>query len=208
LEHVGVKGKSLAKNIITLALNSSYDDPDWSLIRAVAEQDMEALNELYLRYGTTVLVYLTSHLADRELAEEVLQDVMLAVWKGAARFRFNSSVKTWLLAIARYQAINARRRRKLPALSLDEDWTGGQDEPEQLAEQQLIGNELAAALLQLPAEQRETLQLLFYQDLSPTEVAQVMKVAPGTVKSRLSRARTALRKLLKMPTSVEEGNAR
>lgn len=193
----------MAKDSTVFALRGSYDDPDMSLVKAMAAGEVEALNNLYARYGTTILLYLTFRIGDRELAEEVLQDVMLAAWNGAAKFRGNSSVKTWLLAVARNQASNARSRRKPSPLPLEQGSNASESGPEQLLEQYLDGNALQTAILQLPPEQRETLELLFYQDLSQAEVAQVMQVAPGTVKSRLSRARANLRKLLK----TREGNS-
>ena len=75
--------------------------------------------------------------------------------------------------------------------------------PEKLLERSLDGATLQEALLQLPEEQRETLELLFFQELSQAEVAQVMRVAPGTIKSRLSRARTNLRKFFKVREDFE-----
>lgn len=193
----------MAKNSIAFALGGPRTDPDFGLVQAMAAGNVDALNSLYARYGTTLLLYLTSTTGDRQLAEEVLQDVMLTAWNGAANFRGHSSVKTWLLAIARYQAINARTRRQPPpALPLEPETGDRRADPQRLAEQHLAGSELQAAILQLPAEQRETLELLFYQDLSQAEVAMVMKVAPGTVKSRLSRARASLRRLLKSTEEV------
>ena len=61
--------------------------PDEQLITAIAAGNTEALHELYNRHGRPLLSYLIGHLDNRDTAEEVLQDVMLAAWKGAARFR-------------------------------------------------------------------------------------------------------------------------
>ena len=184
--------------ILTLIDEATVPTSDSELIQAMADGEVEALHQLYTRYGTTLLVYLISTIGDRPLAEEVLQDVMLAAWKGAARFRAQSSVKTWLLAIARHQALNARTRRPPPfePLEPDKQLAVAHTQPEQLLEQGLADQELRQAILSLPAEQRETLELLFYQNLSTTEVARVMRVSPGTVRSRLSRARSTLRKLI------------
>ena len=189
----------MAKDFSILAMSSSYDDPDLLLVRAIAEGEVEALNQLYARYGSPLLIYLVSRIGDRSLAEEVLQDVMMAVWRGAANFRANSSVKTWLLAIARHHAINASSRRNRATLSMPDEADLALTEagPEQHIEHNLLSDELQTALQQLPPEQRETMELLFWQDLSQAEIAQVLRVAPGTVKSRLSRAKATLRKVLK-----------
>ena len=87
---------------------------DKDLIHAMANGNTAALDALYAKHGPMLLGYLTGQLRNnRQLAEEVLQDVMLAAWESAARFRGDSKVKTWLIAIARNQAINIRRKRRL-----------------------------------------------------------------------------------------------
>jgi RNA polymerase sigma-70 factor (ECF subfamily) len=165
-------------------------DPDLPLLRAMGRGDAEALAELYRLRGPALLAYLTARLDDRGLAEEVLQDVMLAAWQAAGRFRGQGRVTAWLLAIARTRAINAYNRQVRPlgtqvALdegSVQENWGPSSSDNE----------ELSAGLRALPAEQRETLELVFYHGLSLQETAQVMSVAAGTVKSRLHRARKRL----------------
>ncbi|MCA9915473.1 MAG: hypothetical protein KC496_19100, partial [Anaerolineae bacterium] len=69
-------------------------DPDWLLIRGMAEGDIRALNELYARYGGMLLAFLSARVGNRQIAEEVLQDVMLAVWENAHTFEARSKVKT------------------------------------------------------------------------------------------------------------------
>jgi RNA polymerase sigma factor (sigma-70 family) len=166
---------------------------DRELIRAVAEGEPDALRELYQRYGYKLLSYLVGQLGgDHTLAEETLQEVMLAVWQRAGAFRGESSVWTWMLAIARYQALNKRQRTKPPGLPLDDSLIAPMN-----SEIQDEFAALSAALDRLPSDQRETLELIFYHDLSGEETAALMGVAVGTVKSRLHRAKAALRKLLR-----------
>jgi RNA polymerase sigma factor (sigma-70 family) len=172
------------------------DDPDLSLVRAIARGDARALEELYNHQGPGILAYLFNRLGDRELAEEILQDVMLAVWQGAGRFRGKSRVRTWMLSIARYKAINAWQRSAPVAMHFDEELPDPAPGPSNLATQGDALKELSAALLQLPDHQRETLELVFNHQLSCKEAAKVMGVSPGTVKSRLHRAKASLRKLL------------
>ncbi|MBN9389781.1 MAG: sigma-70 family RNA polymerase sigma factor [Chloroflexi bacterium] len=194
----------MEKNSTTLVLNDHPDESDLALLREMAVGRVEALNLLYARYGSLLLVYLTARLHDRQWAEEVLQDVMLTAWNGAGNFQGRSSVKTWLFTIARNQAVNAYTRRKPGPDPLDPEMPGlAGVSPEKLLERSLDGATLQEALLQLPEEQRETLELLFFQELSQAEVAQVMRVAPGTIKSRLSRARTNLRKFFKVREDFE-----
>jgi hypothetical protein len=96
-------------------------DPDLMLIRAMAAGNTHALDSLYARYGPPVLSFLVARLGDRQLAEEILQDVMLAAWNSAATFRGESRVYTWLLVIARNRAMNAQRRHTPVSVPLDEE---------------------------------------------------------------------------------------
>ncbi|MBZ0298088.1 MAG: RNA polymerase sigma factor [Anaerolineae bacterium] len=171
-------------------------DPDLLLLRAMAKGDVQALEALYARHGRHILAYLRGLLADPQQAEEVLQDVMMAAWRGAGSFRGDSQVKTWLIGIARRQAFNAIRRQQPDATPLDEDAalddTGVFRKVALNAEREVI----RAAIRELPADQRETLELIFYHELSGVEAAVVMGVAEGTIKSRLHRAKATLRGIL------------
>jgi RNA polymerase sigma-70 factor (ECF subfamily) len=170
------------------------DAYDSHLVRAIATGDTQAMDTLYERHGLGVLNYLLGQLADRQQAEEVLQDVMLAVWKGAASFRGDSQVRTWLLGIARHRALNARQRQRTPSEPLNEDIKA---EPHETLEGDSSRMHIQRGLRQLPAEQRETLELIFYHGMSGPEAAALLGVSPGTVKSRLHRAKAALRELLR-----------
>jgi RNA polymerase sigma-70 factor, ECF subfamily len=174
-----------------------FVDPDAILMRRIALGDMGAMDALYERFGLRVLNYLIGQLGDVGLAEEVLQDVMLTVWKNAIGFRGESRVQTWLLAIARNRAINARDRRRFDTVSLDEAIAMPNEPLHDLIDARIDGDELRAALRRLPNDQRETLELVFYHQLSGPEAAAVLGIAPGTVKSRLHRALTTLRVLLR-----------
>ena len=182
---------------------SARDDHDLYLVRAIGRGDEQALRDLYARHGPALLSYLIGRLGQRLLAEEVLQDVMLAVWEGACRFRGDCRVRTWLLTIARYRAINKYRERKIETVPLEEMSV----EPDALSVDGLVHcgewMDMRAALGHLPQEQREVLELIFYHGLSGREAAKVLRIAPGTVKSRLYRARTALRELLE-PSEDED----
>ena len=179
----------------------SSPDPDLPLVTAMVRGDTAALEELYQRWGPRLLAYLHARLGDGGLAEEVLQDVMLAAWRSAARFRGAGRMVAWLLAIARNRAINAYHRQVRPEAAVetsetfDAEWLErtafGQPTPPGEADPQ--DPALYTALLGLPAVQRETLELIFFHGLSQEETAQVLGVLAGTVKSRLHRAKASLR---------------
>ncbi len=166
-------------------------DPDRELVQRIAAQDQDALQILYARHAPGLLRYLTARIGEARLAEEALQDVMLAAWRGASRFRGECRVYTWLLSIARRCAINAYHRQVVPA-SRDLPF-GDEAIPAAWLDAPGRYHDLAAALQALPAEQSEVIELVFYHGLSLAETARVLQVAPGTVKSRLHRARIRLR---------------
>jgi RNA polymerase sigma-70 factor (ECF subfamily) len=172
------------------------DDPDLALIQAIAQRDEQALEALYAHHWRTLLAYLFQQLGDHHLAEEVLQDVMLAVWKGAPGFRGECRVRTWLMAIARRRAVTARQRCASSALPFDENIfpDGLRILPNQL--HPTAHDDVLSALDQLPCAEREVIILIFYHDLSGSEVALVMGIPEGTVRSRLRRAKGRLNKLL------------
>ncbi len=170
---------------------------DIELIQGMAQGNAHALDSLYARHGPALLGYLTGQLGDnRQLAEEVLQDVMLAAWKSAPRFRGDSKVRTWLIAIARNQAINYRRKRKLTLVELHDTYNSDGTGPLERIERASRAELLREAIQQLPTQQRETLELVFFHQLSGPEAAEIMGVSEGTVKSRLHRAKDTLRGLL------------
>lgn len=179
---------------------SAYDgfDPDWTLMRSMADGDVRALNEVYARYGPMLLGFLNARLPSRQLAEEVLQDVMLAVWDNAKKFEARSKVKTWLLVIARNRAINATRRKKLSLIDISQVFDLKSDDtgPMESVVRHEIQDKVRDAIHKLPEGQREVLVLVFYHQLTGPEVAEVLDISEGTVKSRLHRAKENLKGLL------------
>jgi RNA polymerase sigma-70 factor (ECF subfamily) len=139
---------------------------------------------------------LVQQLSDPHIAEEVLQDVMLAVWKSAATFRGDSKVYTWMLAIARHRAVTERQRKPRHQVDLNEELAADGISPPEVYERQSERERAYRALHNLPPEQRETMELIFYHGLTGPEVAQIMNVSVGTVKSRLRLAKAALHKCL------------
>jgi len=189
-----------------LVNDSPRDDPDLMLIQAMAEGDARALDELYARHGGGILSYLTGYLRDRQLAEEVLQDVMLAAWNSAGRFRGDSKVRTWLLVIARNRAINTQRKRSPQLVPLEDDLnsfstdTGPLEKVVKNSEHQA----LRQALETLPPAHREILTLVFFHQLTGPEIADVLGITVGTVKSRLHRAKETLRRIMQMTGEISD----
>jgi RNA polymerase sigma-70 factor (ECF subfamily) len=182
-----------------LPLRAGLDEAtDRDLIDRVAAGDRDALAAVYRRHGGALYAYLVHLVEDRSLAEEILQDTLVAAWKGAGSFEGRSSLLTWLVGIARRQAHNNGRRRVLPRADVGELETvpAADPEPEDAALAQATREELAAAMARLSPLHREVLVLAFVHGLSYEEMARTIGVPIGTIKSRLSNAKTALRGLL------------
>lgn len=185
-------------------VNERIADPEQGILDRIARGDRGALTEMYARYQAALFRYLIQLIGDYGLAEEVLQDTLVAVWKSAASFEGRSTVQTWLIGIARRQAHNYLRRRALPLADVAEleVVAASEPEPEDAVLASVEREELAAAIRCLAPVHREALVLAFVNGLSYREMATALGVPEGTVKSRLSNAKRALRTLLEASEGV------
>jgi RNA polymerase sigma-70 factor (ECF subfamily) len=171
---------------------------DAGLLRRIGQGDEDAMAAFYREHGQVVLAQVLLVAGDRVLAEEIVQDTMLAVWRGAGSFRGESSVRSWVIAIARRQTRDRLRRRRLrvvdDAFLADQPSSG--PGPEVLALDRADLAEVMGAIRELAASHREVLGLVFGAGLSLPEVAGVLEIPVGTVKSRLFAARAALGRTL------------
>jgi RNA polymerase sigma-70 factor, ECF subfamily len=179
---------------------ASHDDAcdDASLLSRIGQGDEDAMAAFYREHGRVVLAQVLLVTGERVLAEEITQDTMLAVWRGAGSFRGESSVRSWVIAIARRQTRDRRRGRRLrvvdDAFLADQPSSGPGPEVTALDRAELA--EVKGAIRELAAPHREVLGLVFGTGLSLPEVAHVLDIPIGTVKSRLTAARTALGRVL------------
>lgn len=174
-------------------------DPDVALIRSMAGGDEGALRTLYATHGRRLFAYAYRLTGNRALAEEVLQDSLLAAWRGARSFRGEGRAISWLLGIVHRQALNATRRKRLPGIGLEEAEAEGIALAAPASDQASAvdrRNALAVAVGALSVEHRSVLELVFFQQLSLAEAAQVCGCPVGTIKSRLSYAKVRLRQEL------------
>lgn len=166
---------------------------DAALLRSVAAGDAAALARLYERHAGPLFGYLSRLAGDRMTAEEILQDTMLAVWRSAGAFEGRSKVSTWLFGVARRQAYNRLRGRAFPASVADPpDAADRAAGPDELAIAAAGGTPVAAAIDRLPDHHRDVIALVFVAGLPLADVAGVLSIPVGTVKSRLHHARAAV----------------
>jgi RNA polymerase sigma factor (sigma-70 family) len=134
---------------------------------------------------------------DRADAEEVLQTVYLKILQGKAVYRGESKLRTWLFAVIRKTAISERRKHVLRALVISNDTSDKRcSQPELELERSEMQQRFQHALSRLPARQRETLHLVFYQDLSLSDAAEVMNISIGSARRHYERGKKHLREAL------------
>jgi RNA polymerase sigma-70 factor, ECF subfamily len=171
---------------------------DWALIERIVARDETALAALYDRYSGMVCAVLNRILHDSAAAEEILQDIFFQVWRIAAQFDpARGSVPGWLVVAARNRAIS-RLRRRFPDESeeLVENSVALPFNLETEAAQNQLMGKVKGALSALPQEQREALELAYFEGLTHSEIAARTGSPLGTVKTRLRSAVETLKKKL------------
>lgn len=174
-------------------------DPLTGVIARIAQGDEKSLAELHRRISRKVHAFAHRHLDDAAAAEDVVTETFYEVWRTAARFAGASRVTTWVLGIARHKALDELRRRghytALPENYDTADESESSKAFEQISRDQ-VKERLLACVKRLPAEQRECIHLVFYEELTLAEIAALQGVPENTVKTRLFHARRKLRAIL------------
>ena len=173
------------------------------LVRAAAGGDQDAFARLVRQYEDQVYRLTLRMCGNPEDAAEAAQEAFLAAWQGLAFFRGEASFSTWLYRLTANAAIDhmRRTRRQKGNVSLDDeglrlDVADGAPGPQQAAEGRELREAVDDGLRRLPDGYRAVLVLRELQGLSYQEIAETLSMDLGTVKSRISRARGALRKIL------------
>lgn len=189
------------------SLQTRVPVPDTQLLHRVAEHDEQAFLALYERYGNLVYSLALRVVRHQVMAEEVTQDVFLKVWQQPTRWNpALGQFSSWLLTITRNAGIDRLRKER-------RHWTPSQHQAEpllELGEETAISDNpywydgliLARLLQQLPSEQRQLIELAFYQGYTHSELAENLQLPLGTVKTRL---RTGLQKLRVLWEEAHQG---
>jgi RNA polymerase sigma factor (sigma-70 family) len=175
-------------------------DDEHTLLRRVAAKDRKAFEALYHLYYRRLFGYLLKITRRAEVVEEVLNDVMLAIWKGAASFDGRSRPSTWIFGIAYHKALKALaqqlRQPKEPGEETEGPEPVDHEEPERLAVRRELATVLGRALGALPPDQRAVVELTYYYGLAYQEISEIVGCPVNTVKTRMFHARRRLRALL------------
>jgi len=186
---------------LPLRVATVADDADRAALTRISSGDLHALDELYDRYKTMAYSIAYRITSDATLAEDVVQDAFLGVWRNAARYlEGRGSVKTWLLSIVHHRAIDAVRRRR-PTVELpdrEEAPPTALQMPDVWGEvsASLDADTVRAALGALSDVQREAIELAYFGGLTQVEIADRTATPLGTVKSRMRLGLLAMRRVL------------
>lgn len=196
------------KNDVTYLWPTGNEQIDLDLIREICEQSSMALMQFYQRYRQTITGFVMSRLNSEADCNEILNDVLHTVWTSAGSFGSRSSVRTWVLGITHHKTVDYlrkqhREKRIQNELGLDQE----SYIPENCVDQAMSALSditiVRKCLQQLSPAHREVLHLAFYEDLSCSQIAEVLECPLGTVKTRIMHAKNKMKQLLSMAENVE-----
>jgi len=172
----------------------SESSSDETLIKRIASGHKLALQALFARYHVRIYRFVLRIVRDETMAEDLISDVFLDVWRQAARFEARASVSTWLLAIAKYKAHSMLRRRTEDQLDCEMAVTIADpaDNPEIALQKKNRGEVLRQCIAGLSPEHGQIIDLVYYHGKSVKEVALIVGIPEATVKTRMFYARRRL----------------
>lgn len=177
----------------------SSDYQKMLLTRIATDSDRDAFRALFVHYGPRIKAVMLKAGADQQLAEDLVQDVMLNVWRKAKLYSpERGAVSTWIYTIARNARIDKLRRgSSKPYEDLDDVELASEEAD---GEDMVIANEISGrvtdALSELPDDQRQIIRMAYIEDLSQSDIASKLSIPLGTVKSRMRLAYGKLRSTL------------
>lgn len=170
---------------------------DALLLNRIAEGDVDAMQALYIAHSDAVQRFVHTRIRDENEVADITHETMLSVWRVASKFERRSTVRSWILSIARNKATDYLRKQTRVTLA-EPDETVLDDEPD--AETVIAASEDAkrvrACVDKLPERQRSIVHLAFFEDLSYAQIADVEAVPEGTVKTRVFHAKKLLLRCL------------
>lgn len=173
--------------------NTNEEISDEMLIRAIAGGAVWAMEPLYQRYSRILYALVYRMVSDHQIAEDLIQEAFLSVWKRATSYSPQSgAVRSWLISIAHHRTIDylraVRRRAVLKEATWDEverDERTAQPDAWEGALQSIQSAQVREALMKLPTEQRMVIELAYFQGWTHSEIAEGCQMPLGTVKARM-----------------------
>jgi RNA polymerase sigma factor (sigma-70 family) len=177
---------------------------DEALLNAIASGAVWAMDSLYQRYSRILYSLAYRMVADHQVAEDLLQDAFLAVWRRATTYSPQSgAARSWLISIMHHRTIDYLRRvrrrstiQEAPLEELELNESTAHPDAWDAAWQSVKSSHVRAALMQIPTEQRMVIELAYFQGWTHTEIAQGTQIPLGTIKARLRLGLLHLKKVL------------
>jgi RNA polymerase sigma-70 factor (ECF subfamily) len=172
---------------------------DEMLLESIADGSRAAMHTLYCRHNVRIYRFVLRIVRDASIAEDLVSQVFLDVWRTAGQFEGRSQVSTWMLSIARFKALTALRQRRHEdvdqedVLAIADD----ADTPEDSLDRSNTSAILRACVAKLSPAHREIINLVYYHEKSVEEVGEIIGIPQSTVKTRMFYARKQLANLLK-----------
>jgi RNA polymerase sigma-70 factor, ECF subfamily len=172
---------------------------DEMLLEGIADGGRNAMHILYCRHNVRVYRFILRIVRDTTVAEDLVSQVFLDVWRTAAQFEGRSQVSTWLLSIARFKALTALRQRRHEDIDQEDvlEIADQGDTPETSLDRSSTSAILRACVAKLSPAHREIINLVYYHEKSVEEAGAIIGIPQSTVKTRMFYARKQLAELLK-----------
>jgi RNA polymerase sigma-70 factor (ECF subfamily) len=172
--------------------------PELNLIEKARSGDERAFRFLLERHHSLIYSIVHGVLQNRADAEDVVQDVFIRIYRGLPEFRGASQLSTWIYRIARNEALNALARRRMRHVPLDEcaELPSGNGAPDQRLSESETARLLERCMMRLDEQQRIAIDLFYRGEQTYEEIAEIMDIPIGTVKTHIHRGKIELRRLL------------
>jgi RNA polymerase sigma-70 factor (ECF subfamily) len=189
-----IRSGSAAAAVPANAATTGEYSSDEMLVTRIAAGDKLAMQALFARHRGSVYRWLLRFVGNETVAEDLLSDVFFDVWQQAGRFEGRAAVATWLLSIARFKALSARRRRTHAELdeTIEATVADSADNPEIALQKKSRSELVRTALMKLSPDHREIIDLVYHHEKSVEDCALILGIPAATVKTRLFYARKKL----------------
>lgn len=172
---------------------------DEMLLQSIADGERPAMHVFYARHNVRVYRFILRTVRDQSVAEDLVSQVFLDVWRTAGQFEGRSQVSTWLLSIARFKALSALRQRRFEDIDQNDvlEIADETENPEARLDRSKTGELLRACIAKLSPAHREIIDLVYYHEKSVEEAGAIIGIPQATVKTRMFYARKQLADMLK-----------
>jgi RNA polymerase sigma-70 factor (ECF subfamily) len=202
----GDQWEPVMQNVVALnaaarhAIIAAQATSDEMLLEGIADGDRNAMHILYCRHNIRIYRFILRIVRDTSMAEDLVSQVFLDVWRTASQFEGRSQVSTWLLSIARFKALTALRQRRHEDIDQEDvlEIADEADTPEASLDRSTTSAILRACVAKLSPAHREIINLVYYHEKSVEEAGEIIGIPQSTVKTRMFYARKQLADLLRI----------